>query len=320
MPRRFAATIEEVNLNTSSEEITLSVIVITFNHEDYISDCLNGILEQDFDEPWELIVCDHHSEDRTFELINEKLSSNQIQSIIVQKDRSNMKFVNGRPTGNGNLVEMIERARGEFIAICAGDDVWIDKSKLASQLQILRNNFDVNIVWTNTLMGERLETAIASTKKKESFELADYRYTNPNGDAAGTVMFRKSSLDLNAFFNEFSSVPYDDWTLHMLCLQTGRGIRLQAITTFYRRHQSSMMESLCAVEKTIEKIQSINYYQDYFTELDYSDMNNVKASWIKDLKLNVIQNYFREFIHYRGTLGSIAFFIRRIFQQRTKQL
>ena len=312
MPKRFANTIEEVSINASNEKVVLSVIVITFNHEKFIAECLEGILEQDLDVPWELIVCDHSSNDRTFEVACEKLATTQIQSFILRKDRSNMKFVNGRPTGNGNLVEMIMRARGEFTAICAGDDVWIDKTKVKNQIQILRGQPDVTIVWTNTLLGERQETAIKSIQRKEIFELADYRYSNPNGDAAGTVLFRKSSLDLNVFFNEFSSVPYDDWTLHMLCLRFGKGIRMQTITTFYRRHESSMMKGLGSIVKTFEKIQSINYYQDYFTELDYSNFERVQASWLKGLRIGVIQNYFHEFIRYRGTLGSIAFFIRRL--------
>jgi len=312
MPRRFENTIEEINLNASQEKVVVSVIVITYNHEEYIIECLEGILNQEIDVPWELIVCDHSSDDRTYEITCKTLSDAQIQSMIVRKDRSNMKFVNGRPTGNSNLVEMIERSRGEFIAICAGDDVWIDNAKLQNQTCILRDESDVNIVWTNTLSGKTRETAIESIKRKEFFELADYRYSNPNGDAAGTVLFRRSSLDTKAFFNEFSSVPYEDWTLHMLCLRFGKGVRMQSITAFYRQHESSMMKGLSYIEKTLEKIQSINYYQDYFTELDYSDFRKVQDSWLKGLRIAVIQNSFHEFIRYRGTFGSIAFFIRRI--------
>ena len=311
MPRRYANTIEEKTFNPSNEQPIVSVIVITFNHEEYIQDCLNGILEQNMDEQWELIVCDHSSDDQTFDIARSRLSVAQIQSVVIQKNRSNMKFVNGRPTGNGNLVEMIERSRGEFIAICAGDDVWIDNSKLQSQIRLLRDQTNVNIVWTNTLLGETQETATESIQSKESFELADYRYSNPNGDAAGTVLFRKSSLDFNAFFHEFSSVPYDDWTLHMLCLRFGKGVRMESITTFYRQHESSMMNGLGDLDKAIEKIQSINYYQDYFTELDYSDFAEVKVSWLRNVRIGVVHDFFHEYLDYRGIFGSVLFFVKR---------
>jgi glycosyltransferase involved in cell wall biosynthesis len=298
MPHIFANTTQEVYFNTRSIIPVVSVVVVTYNHGDWIEECLDGILNQNFPDEMELLLVDHSSSDGTFEIaVNFWKARGGFQAIFLKKDRTNMKRVNGRPTGNGNFIEMVMKARGKYVAICSGDDTWIRPDKLSLQTQLLRETKGATIVWSDVFIGPNLESARQSDGAKERFHLEDYRYGNPNGDAASSTLFIRESLNISAFGSEFSSVPYEDWTLHMLCLENGHGVRLQQPTTLYRQHSRNMMKSVVNELNLIEWVQSLNYYSDYFQQLDYSKLRDTINERISAARMNRVESDLKAYIN-----------------------
>lgn len=308
--------VKHVVFNESAQSELVTVVVITYNHEQYIEECLDGILAQECDFPMKLLVCDHSSSDRTVELCIERLSSASVPSELFVAPRSFMKRVNGRATGKANFMEMCRRAEGEYIACCSGDDVWTSSSKLQLQVEFLNNNQDVSIVWTNTTNGPNIVAAVPKVFDNQSIVLEDYRYFNPNGWAASTVMFRKNSVDFQTWASEFSSAPYEDWTLHMLCLKNGRGHRLSEVTTLYRLHEQGMFAQIKQNRfmHLMELMQTINYNQDYFASLDYSDYPEIRDRWIEDYEMGVIYRRFEDYLEKLGFVKSVGFVIRRLLK------
>lgn len=110
----------------------VSVIMITYNHEDYIRQALDSILMQHVNFNYEIIIGDDASTDKTQEIIRE------YQIKYPDKIKSILREENVGPTRNGYDVKM--RSKGKYIAVLEGDDYWIDEFKLQKQVDFLEKN------------------------------------------------------------------------------------------------------------------------------------------------------------------------------------
>jgi len=108
----------------------VSVCVPTYNHVDYVSDCLNGILCQETTFAFEILVRDDASQDGTQEVL--KHFQSLYPDIIQLTLNEHNEFPGKRP-----LAALMAVASAEFIALCEGDDYWIREDKLERQATLL---------------------------------------------------------------------------------------------------------------------------------------------------------------------------------------
>ena len=106
----------------------VSVCVVTYNHAAYLRECLESVLAQAGDFTLEILVGDDQSTDGTTDLLKEIAEANP--------GRINWLRQPDRLGGSGNLMSLVARASGDFIAHLDGDDFWLP-GKLAAQLAIL---------------------------------------------------------------------------------------------------------------------------------------------------------------------------------------
>lgn len=120
----------------------VSVVVITYNQEQCLGKTLDSLLAQRFDD-YEIIVSDDCSQDRTREVISEYAGKYPcIKPFFNQK---NLGLV-------GNFISAISHCKGDFIAMCDGDDLWNDSSKLQRQVQIMEDDQSVGLVYTDVII------------------------------------------------------------------------------------------------------------------------------------------------------------------------
>lgn len=106
----------------------VSICCITYNHEPYIEDALEGFLIQETDFPFEILIHDDASTDRTADIICEyQAKYPRLIKPIYQTENQYSKGIKMNPTFN------FPRAKGEYIALCEGDDYWISLDKLQLQ-------------------------------------------------------------------------------------------------------------------------------------------------------------------------------------------
>lgn len=110
----------------------VSVCCITFNHEQYIKDALDGFVMQKTDFVFEIVISDDCSFDNTRNIIDEY----KLRFPKLIRDVS--------PAKNKGIIENWKHvhleARGEYIAFCEGDDYWTDPFKLQKQVEYMRRN------------------------------------------------------------------------------------------------------------------------------------------------------------------------------------
>jgi glycosyltransferase involved in cell wall biosynthesis len=123
-------------------EPIVSVHVITYNHVDYIEQCIYSILSQQTSFAFEIILGEDDSTDGTRELCQKLAEQNQDKIRLFLRSSEDKIFINGVKTGKFNNVAGMVACRGKYIAVCEGDDYWTDPLKLQSQFDFLETNTD----------------------------------------------------------------------------------------------------------------------------------------------------------------------------------
>ena len=118
----------------------VSVHMITYNHEPYIRQAIEGVMMQKTDFEFELVIGEDASQDKTREICFE-YQKRYPDKIRVLWWHENLRKVKHPAGGNGK--RNLAHCRGEFIAFCEGDDYWIDPLKLQKQVEVMRKHPDV---------------------------------------------------------------------------------------------------------------------------------------------------------------------------------
>ena len=118
----------------------LDVLIVTYNHKNYISQALDGVLMQKTNFNFNIVVGDDCSTDGTIEILKEyeKKFPGRLNVIYQKKNL-------GPHHEDRNILTMIKNARSKYVALLDGDDYWTDESKLQVQVDFLENNPDFNI-------------------------------------------------------------------------------------------------------------------------------------------------------------------------------
>lgn len=144
-----------------NSNVLVSVSVVTYNHKDYIAQCLDGILMQKTNFPFEIIVGEDESNDGTREICIEYANKYPDKINLFLRSRKDVIFINGKPTGRFNFIENIKVAKGKYIAICEGDDYRTDPLKLQKQVDFLEKNKDYILCFTNaSIINENNEISL----------------------------------------------------------------------------------------------------------------------------------------------------------------
>ena len=108
--------------------------MITYNHEKYISEAIEGVLMQKCSFPFQLVIGEDCSTDATASIIKEfeKKYNNLIKARY-----------NGENIGmQNNALKTFQECEGKYIAICEGDDYWTDPLKLQKQVDFLEEHLE----------------------------------------------------------------------------------------------------------------------------------------------------------------------------------
>lgn len=127
------------------EDIMVSVIIFTYNHEKYFRDAIEGVLKQKTDFKYEVIIHDDASTDHTQELIRE------------YKEKYTEKIVPILQTENQfwrchlSAEFVYPKIRGKYFAFCEGDDFWTDENKLQMQIDFLEAHEEYSMCMHNAV-------------------------------------------------------------------------------------------------------------------------------------------------------------------------
>lgn len=117
------------------EPTVVTVFCITYNHEKFIRQALEGMVMQKTNFPFEVLVHDDASTDGTADIIREFEA--RYPEIIRPIYQTENQYSQGK-----RICEdiMLPRTKGKYIALCEGDDVWTDPLKLQKQVDFMESH------------------------------------------------------------------------------------------------------------------------------------------------------------------------------------
>lgn len=275
--------------------------MITYNHQDFIESAILGVLNQETNFNYELIISNDNSIDKTHQIISKIIDNHP------KKDK--VKYFNNEENLGmmTNYINTLKKCTGKYIAICDGDDYWIDKTKLQMQFDFLMENKECGLVYTlkKNLYpdGKFIDDKPISTDQRTT-NIDDL--LNQNYICASTILFRNKIMELN-FADWYYASPYGDWPLYMYLLQNGEEIFcIDKITTVYRKNVGITTGVTNNAIKSLEN--QFKVFDGMQSDSNYNVIHNKISKRIYNLKVNLMAVYNKERLY----LSSLKCFITLI--------
>lgn len=241
--------------------IMVSVICNTYNHEKYIKSALDGFVMQQTKFPFEVLIHDDASTDRTADIIREyeEKYPDIIKPIYQSENQYSQKI------GFCKKFQY-SRAKGKYLAFCEGDDYWTDPLKLQKQFDLMESHPECDMC-AHTAQYERngkLEDYVMPSKE-DTILSADDVILNGGGYLATASLFYKRELIEN--MPEFRKILALDYTMQIQGALSGGILFISDCMSVYRveteNSWSSRMKGngarfveLC--RKTIKMLEQLN--------------------------------------------------------------
>lgn len=208
----------------------VSVCLLTFNHRNYIHDCLMSALAQADDVALEILVGDDRSEDGTSAIV--EAVAGRYPDIVKHCLRAT------RLGSAENYQALLRQASGTYIATLDGDDFWLP-GKLRAQVRFLEANRDCAAVYANAVVVDdgRKFLGLFNNRLQTKFDLAGM-LRRGNFLHNSSVVFRAVERDALLGFE----APYLDYKAHLhFALRGGIGYLNQALSGYRVASKTSMV-------------------------------------------------------------------------------
>ncbi len=280
--------------------LLVSIALLTYNHEKYIGDCLQSILEQDY-ENIELIMLDDASKDKTVMIVESYLDA-------LRKKCRNVLFVkNEKNKGNipFNMNRILKKSKGYYCKMLSGDDI-LEYNCISRLVQSLSDHPECSVVYSNVYLvpdyyrkGEWVEKPIAYfSYRKSEVESDDFfrKLMFGNHILAPSAMIKRTLLEEYGHLDE--TISYEDYEYWIrLSFHNVKFYYSNESLIYYRRSVTSI--SNFENGKKIKKIKTgmrsdkktLNKYLHYLNEEDRAKCR--KYYYYKYLKICWEKKYLR---------------------------
>jgi glycosyltransferase involved in cell wall biosynthesis len=265
-------------------EICVSIFILTYNQEEFIGQTIESVLKQKTDFRYQLVLGEDYSTDNT-RIICEKYAEENPDKIKLLPSERNLGLIN-------NFIRTFKECDGKYVAICDGDDYWIDPLKLQKQVNFLENNPAYSIVFTGIkfLYANGDSDKVVWDKLKETSNFEDLIFSNFIPSV--TALFRNKQWEEN-FPNWINRFPYGDWPIYLWTTKNGDKIKyLKEVTAVYRK-EIGVSEKLKKVHSDIAKV-NLGIVESVFRDPNFLSQRELAKKSLQQHQFALMASYFRE--------------------------
>jgi len=251
----------------------VSIAVTTYNQEDYIANTLDSLLMQQTNFDFVIVIGEDCSSDNTLSILHVYQSKYPNKILLLDSNKNYGSDL--------NLLRTIKACSGKFIAICDGDDYWIDSNKLQKQVDFLEQNSTYGTVATlrKDFMEDSNSFISIATNFTGAYSSIDFKdFLFKNYITASTVLFRSDLMcDFLDFFKSNNAISFNDYNFFLFFAHKMDVAILNVVTTVYRILPESGSHSNDPVKVWSFRKRfyvAIKFYLDFF-KIDSSSKNSV---------------------------------------------
>ena len=213
----------------------VSVITPTYNHERYIGQCIQSVINQTYTN-WEMWILDDGSKDQT-PAVAGSFANNDSRIHLIQQENKGIFCL------AENYNRLLSECRGEWIAILEGDDYW-EPEKLQVQIEAVANFPDAVMCWSKAASRVGTGDAVYQIHPVNISKNREYYNNLPEGNIFNvifddflpplTYLIRKSSLKKIGGFLQVQPFPAVDLSTVLQLSLTGRFVFVDRVLGTWR--------------------------------------------------------------------------------------
>lgn len=261
----------------------VSICCITYNHEPYIEDALNGFLIQETDFPIEILVHDDASTDRTADIIQE------YESTYPKLIKTHRQIENQFSRGRRWFQFLTPKIKSDYIALCEGDDYWTDPNKLKIQIGFLNNNSDYVVSGHDAFVIDSYGNFLSKSKLPDYHKKDFTEHELRNGKAWILTMscVYRNIQALN--IPERCHVLNGDKFFTSLLGRYGKSkFHHEIKPACYRQHPGGVWSSLNENEKMFAKLNTYIVMRHFYNKAKDNDLkSNYESEFYKSLACGI---------------------------------
>ena len=272
----------------------VSVTVKTYQHAEYLEKCLESILMQQTQFPFEIIIGEDDSIDGTKEICIEYARKYPEIIRLFLRSRKDVIHLGDQPTGIFNALANLSAACGKYVADCDGDDYWTDPLKLQKQYDYMHSNPNVTFcfhaakyVYLNNDKEDKIKRA---SKCNTIFKIEDIILGGGGFFTTNSIFYKKDVMaDIPHWLFK---APSFDYPLALLCANEGlvgyidevMCVHLVGTTgSWHQRIEDDINYKLVHLKETIKMLDNYDSYTNYhYSKVIRKQINKKVETFILD--------------------------------------
>lgn len=270
-------------------KIKASVLVVTYNHERYISQAIDSVLMQECSFDYEIVIADDCSTDST-KVILQRYAEKYPHKIRLIPTDLNLGVTK-------NYRRSFKECKGEYIAVLEGDDYWTSPFKLGRQVKFLHEHRECVLCFNRLIYFYENEGRFYFYPE---FEIdRDYKLfmsielirNNFIGNFSACV-YRKSAIE--ALDESLYNMKVYDWMFNIVISQYGMIGYLPEVMSMYRKHPKSTFAGKTVEQQEEEVLALIDIYNDYLENKFEDDFQYMRQKYIASKDARTKENSTEE--------------------------
>lgn len=224
----------------------VSVCMITYQHAPYVAQAIDSILAQKTDFPFELVIGEDGSTDGTLEICRNYAGRYPGIIRLITRDRTAPGRQHYAAPFMFNYLETLKACRGQYLAVCEGDDYWIASDKLQRQTEVMESDGACTVCFC------------AAIRRGADFEETDYPPGRHSHYAPETLFAKDYIINATVMYRNiirghvpewFAAMPVGDWPMHLLHAARGHIRYIDEPMAVYRFHPGGVWSPVSMIKR-----------------------------------------------------------------------
>lgn len=319
---------ELLNGDILDKEYVLNIYCITYNHAAYLKQTFDQFLAQRLTYSYYIFVYDDASNDGTTDIVRDYANRfpDKFLCLIAHQNTYGKSFRN-------LLNDEIKRRFwiGKYVAVCEGDDFWIDNNKLQIQLDFMLNNPGYSLTGHNTLIGSEIDggvVALDGFDREQDVTMEEVIVHKKYCMHTSSVVVRRDAIPMIDFLGDCA---FGDWPWLLYARSKGEMHYFDRIMSYYRHgHDGSWTSGVKSTTASMMK-HSINWCKfmtrfDEFMLRQYHELiqKQIDTVYLKRVVVKEPEISYERFAQICDEVGSIengsSEYIKKLLELKREQL